>query len=409
MAANPFKSILRRYRTIFLIFVLVPIFILIAFIAVDPGNYANSDFFTFWLSGHLTILGKDPYLSQLWIGGHNQFGAKWIPDPNFTYPFPVAILFAPLGLLPLYQAFIVWVTLSELMIISSAVLLFKLNASPITKYYIFPLLAGLALYRPTYITFSQGQLSGLLLFLMTLTVYLWEKGRWWQGSIFLPYLALKPNIGVPIIVFLSLYLLLQKQIKALLAEAASGLVLVLAACVQNPSWIIEFWHVGSAKLAGYFGYSPTIWGISSYLCNFRVSCSLSYGGWIAILFLIGTIYLVSRSYKVISPTLAVCLAVTVTLLVTPYTWPYDQLLLVIPIMTITLRLAKSGSRFLPNAIIFLGIDIAAFILLEISFMTQLEIWAVAIPLCVFGLLAWFLTKDKMEEPKTVLGNGLGGF
>jgi glycosyl transferase family 87 len=388
------KENLNRFWYIFLLPPLAIIFFIIATKIVNPVEYPNSDFFTFWLSGRLASLGQNPYNSQIWITGHHQFGASWIPDATFIYPLPISLLFIPLGLLPLYQAFIAWNTLSQLMIVSSIALLLMTNSNLSTKRFIFPLLVGVILFRPTIITLVNGQLSGMLLLLIACTMYLWERGKWGQGAALLAFLALKPNLGIPLIVLLSVYLIQQKQITSLIAEAVSGLLLLLAGFVQNPNWLIEFWNAGNTKLSQTFGFSPTIWGMSAFFCNYNLNCTVGYGVCMGLLFLIGYLYLLARKKNILSSALVVSLAIAITLLLTPYIWPYDQLLLVAPIVTMTIMLAKDGYGYLPASLLFLTIDILALILLGISGKIQMEIWNVSIPLLIFGLLIWYIWRNK---------------
>ena len=113
------------FSNILLIPVLVVVFVFFVILVINQVDYPNSDFFTFWLSGRLFSLGENPYDRQVWIGGHHQFGATWIPNATFIYPMPITLLFAPLGLLPLPQAFIIWVILSLCMIFFAFILLLK--------------------------------------------------------------------------------------------------------------------------------------------------------------------------------------------------------------------------------------------------------------------------------------------
>ncbi len=379
-------------------FLLIPflatLFFIIAVALVNPAEYPNSDFFTFWLAGRLFSLGQDPYNSQAWVSGHHRFGATWIPNPTFVYPMPLSLLFAPLGLLPLYQAFIAWDVLSQFMMATSIALLFAINSkyNPSCKHFVLPVLSGVALFRPTILTLVNGQLSGMLLLIITAVIYLWEKEKWAQGAALLATLALKPNLGVPVIGLLSIYLILQKRISSLVALMISGVLLVLVGLVQNSDWMIEFWSAGNAKVSQTFWFTPTIWGASAFLCNYNSSCTFGYGIFLSFLFLTGCLYLFVKKRNISSPSLAASLATVITLLLTPHTWPYDQLLLVIPIVTIMMLLAKDGYSYLPVALLFLAIDVLAFVLLGISGMIQMEIWNVFIPLAVLGLLIGYLKK-----------------
>lgn len=388
----------RFYR--FWIILLIPlvgiIFFIIATRIVNPVEYLNSDFFKLWLSGRLASTGQNPYNSQIWIAGHHQFGASWIPEATFIYPLPLSLIFLPFGLLPVYQAFILWDILSQFMIILSIVLLLVIYSKLSIKHFVLPLMAGVILFRPTIVTLVNGQLSGMLLLLIAGITYLWEKGKWEQGAVLLAILALKPNLGAPLILLLSVYLLQKKQITSLIAGAVSGLLLLIAGFVQNPNWLIEFWNVGSGKLSQTFGFSPTIWGMSAIFCNYNLDCAIGHGVGISLLFLIGYLYLLIRKQNILSPALTVGLAVVITLLLTPYTWPYDQLLLVAPIVTITMRLARDGYKYLPVSLIFITTDILALILLGVSAKNQIEIWNVTIPLFIFGLLAWYLSRRNIK-------------
>jgi hypothetical protein len=82
------------------------------------------------------------------------------------------------------------------------------------------------------------------------------------------------------------------------------------------------------------------------------------------------------------------------LLVTPSALPYDQLLLMIPIITVTMNLAKNDYPFLPTALIFLAFDALAFLLLGISASIEREYWNAMVPLFVFFLLTWFLSRKR---------------
>ena len=108
-------------RNIFLIIILalIPAFNLLALKIVNSLVYQDSDFFTFWLAGWMRWAGQDPYSIKQWVSGHQIFGADWIPNPIFPYPIPLSYLLAPLGLLPLKSAYIIWIISAEIFIVGS--------------------------------------------------------------------------------------------------------------------------------------------------------------------------------------------------------------------------------------------------------------------------------------------------
>jgi hypothetical protein len=83
-----------------------------------------------------------------------------------------------------------------------------------------------------------------------------------------------------------------------------------------------------------------------------------------------------------------------TLLVTPYTWTYDQLLLIIPITLVTLAIERHGGRLLLAAMVFPAIDVLVVVLLIINVILQVEILNAFVPLIVSGLCGWFLPRPS---------------
>jgi hypothetical protein len=370
------------------------LFLCIAVWVVNLNDYHNSDFFTFWLSGRLALTGQNPYLAENWIGSHHLYGATWIPNSSLVYPLPLSILFIPLGLIPIYEAFVLWVGLSQILILLSILLLFHHYPSQQVKQYAFPLAAGVILFRPTLITLINGQLSGLLLFLLVLIVFFWEQEKWWQGSAFIPLLALKPNLGVPIIFLLFFYLIIKKKKTSLIVIFTGGIILILLGMILDPEWIVHYWFAGNAKMTQTFGYVPSIWGLNRWLCDGKMSCIIGVGSGMTTSLLGAFAGFIIKNNRTVTPKYVVCLSIVIMLLLTPHTWPYDQLLLIIPIIVITLGLAKTKARFLPTAIIFLLLDILALIILKVNAFLQNEIWSIIITIIVFLLLLWYQKYER---------------
>ena len=354
-------------------------------------HHNDNDFFTFWLAGHLVTLGGSPYDTAQWVAGYHQFDIGFIPNLAFLYPIPLALLLAPLGLIPFHAAYIVWVTLIQLMILTSLAVLLSMDANPRAKLFFIPLLAGIVLFRPTILTLTQGQVSGLFLFALTWIAFLWQKGKWFWGGFLLGFLALKPNLGIIVIVLLAIWLLPQKRWTALWGTLVSGIFVLIAGLIYNPAWVVQYWHVGGNKLAETFGGSPTVWGLAALICRNHSTCTLTLGGLAALLVLLGFFWTVLRSRATLQPVTVLALAVTVTLLVAPYTWTYDQLLLILPAVGITLAMDKLGHSFALVSILFLGMDVIVVVILFFDAMLRVEILNVVFPSIVLGLFAWCQT------------------
>ena len=380
-------TILKKYWIFIALPLLVVIVSLVAIRIINSIDYHNNDFFTFWLAGHMVTLGGNPYAPVQWVAGHHEFGVTWIPNQAYVYPLPLSLLFAPLGLLPLKQAYTLWVALSELMILATLVLLLAARAGSRFGKVFLPLLVGMIFFRPTILTLFNGQISGLLLLLLTGTIFLWEKGKWEWGSLFLPLLMLKPNLGAPILALVGIWLLFQKRYKPILVIASGLLALLVIGLLQNPHWISDYWSIGNNKLVENFGGSPTVWGLGYLVCGHNSACTLAVGGIAGLLFLFAFLWLVLPRRDDISALRLVALAATVTLLITPYTWTYDQLLIVLPIVDITLALDKNGYRFTLVSSLFLGLDILVVILLILDAILNVEILNAVVPILILGLYA----------------------
>jgi hypothetical protein len=390
-------AVLKRFWMVIVLPFLIVLAILVAVGIVNASDYhhTDNDFFTFWQAGHLVTQGGSPYDPIQWTAGYHQNDMAVIPNPAFLYPLPLAVLLAPLGLLSFHTAYIVWVTLLQYMILAALTMLLSTFANPRTKLFFLPLLAGVILFRPTTLTLFQGQVSGLFLLIFVLASISWKKEKWALGGFLLGLTALKPNLGAPILILLGIWLLARKHWTGLLGMAGAGIVLLVTGLLYDPGWIGEYWRVGNNKLAETFGGSPTVWGLGALIGHNNLAGTLVVGGIGGLLLVLGFFWLVLRPRQDLQPAALIGLAITVTLLITPYTWTYDQLLLLLPITVVTLSLDQLKQGFLVSASLFIAIDIIAVLILIFDFMLKIEILNFLIPMLVFGLGAWVMTRRPL--------------
>jgi hypothetical protein len=388
------KDRLRWYWWVLLILLLSLACYALAVWIVGSMDYHNNnnDFFTFWLAGHMITRAGSPYDTAQWLAGYHLFDIRYIPNPAFLYPLPLALLLAPLGLLPFHSAYVFWVALTQLMIVACLVILLAMETNPRGKFFFIPLLIGIMLFRPTSLTLTQGQVSGLFLFALVWIAFLWHKGRWFWGGFLLGLLALKPNLGFIIILLVAIWLVLNKNWRTLCGTLIAGIITLVAGLIYNPAWVVQYLHVGSNKLAETFGGSPTIWGLGALISHNQITATLIFGSLTGLLILFGFFRVLLSAHATMLPVDVVALAVCVTLLVTPYTWTYDQLLLILPLTSAILAMDRIGIRFVLTTGVFLAIDVLAVILLIFDTLLQVEIWNVLVPLAVFGLCLVYLTR-----------------
>ena len=362
---------------------------------VHSGNYRNGDFLSFWLAGRMALHGEDPYQADLWIGYHDLFGSTWVSDPTFLYPLPLAYFLVPLGFFSLGAAYSLWMFLSQLAVACSLGLVISLWRHPRLRHMVIPVFAGAFLFRPTMLTLRNGQLGAMLLLILVGAVYLWEKGRWVSGAALFALLILKPQLGAPIIILGMIWLLACKRYNALAGIAVTLSALFLLGWIQNPSWLVEFLSTGHDKLIQTFGYSPTAWGAAHMVCGGRLPCTVAMGC-LSSLILAGLVaQILVRGKDKLSPALALSLCVVAALLVTPYGWVYDQILLVLPISVLAMTFYEKKFPYLLSALTFLAISILSLILLWVAFGVQKDTWSVLIPLLCLGLTIW-CARDRIS-------------
>jgi len=366
------------------------LFLWIAVRVVNLHTYQNSDFFTFWLSGKMVLTGQNPYQSEAWLNGHTVYGATWVPNQAYPYPLPHAIFFAPLSLLPLYEAFVAWVFFSEWFILGGLIFLLADYPQKLHFPYFIPLAAGLALFRPTIVQMVNGQFSAFMFLVLAGAVVFWKNEKWWQGSILLSFLAFKPNIGMPIIGLIVIYLLVCKKGKAVLAILIGGIVLLSAGMMVNPGWVFEFMAAGGAKLMQTIGHAPSIWGLSSMVCKGSLTCVISVGSIISTLLIAGFILVVARKKWNLTIMQVVSLSIVLSLLLTTHIWPYDQLLLMLPVILMTMEMALIGHQFLLNTLKVFSLDLLAIVSFLFNIKAENEIASTVLTVAVLGFVLWWI-------------------
>jgi len=384
-----------KIKPILLLILICTLFWIISQGIVSRIDYPNSDFFSYWLAGRMILSHQNPYSSDDWITGHHLFGAEWISDPHFLYPLPLAFILLPLGLLNLYQAYVLWVWISLVILLLVILLLLPLFGEN-RKHYILPIASGIILFRPIVSLLLNGQISAFLLFIIVIAGLLWEKKRWVWGGMFISLTIMKPNIGVPLIALVSVYLFLRKRYQGFIGIGLAGIIMLGIAGLYNPNWIQEYLEVIKAKQALTFGFSPTIWGLAALVCQFNMTWTLLVGSFITISLFV--IYIIlAKKLKEITPLIGVGLSGTIALLITPYLWPYDQIILVLPILLIIVTLKNLHTSYLLHALFFIGIDIVGYVLFGISTIIEIENLNGFLPLLLLGIYIWILFKSRADN------------
>jgi len=87
----------------------------------------------------------------------------------------------------------------------------------------------------------------------------------------------------------------------------------------------------------------------------------------------------------------------VVLLITPYLWAYDQILLILPLAVVVMGMAESGIGYLRAALIPLGISVLALGLLFLAGSFGSDVWSAVVPLAILALVVWRIRVQRSEE------------
>jgi hypothetical protein len=292
----------------------------------------------------------------------------------------LAVLFIPLSLLDLQTAAALWWLLSWYALGAAVLLLLSLYSDP--RHYLLPVLAGAFLFRPFWAALENGQLSTFLLLALAGVAWLWARGRWAAGGALLSLLALKPQLGLPVLALAGLWLVRRRRWSGLAGISTGGLGLFALGFLADPGWVGKFLAIGSGKLGATFGYSPTVWGLAAWLAGFRPAATIALGS-LAALACLGLV--AWRLWHISDPALALGGMIALTLLITPYLWSYDQTLLLLPIAAGTLTLKERGMPYLPGALLPLGFALLAVLYQMLAMRAQLDLRNGQLSLVVLAL------------------------
>lgn len=370
------------FRRYLLLFLAVPAALLLSFVLFSASPLPP-DFAAFWLAGSINGTGGDPYNAALW-----HLGEISLVDQTFLYPRTLAVLLTPLGWVRPLQAYILWNALAILALAGTLILLLSLY--PDTKHYILPYCAASFLFRPFWATLKLGHLSAFLTLDLAATIWLWNRGRWFAGGVALSLLALKPNLGAPLLAGLGLWLLIRRRRDAIGGIAAGGLGLLALGWLADPGWIGKFLAIGNEKLASTFGFAPTIWGLAVYLSGFRMSIGLPLG---ILACLACTGLMVWHLRRIPDPVLAFTSIVALVMLITPYLWSYDQTLLLLPVIVMSLS-ARPRLPYLAAALAPLVFSVWAVVFQILSMHAELDLLNGLLSLAVFTWVLFILPRYR---------------
>lgn len=313
------------------------------------GDWDSSDMMLIWLAGRGLIEGYDIYSPEDWETLHADTGSDYRDNPIFLYPFPAAFLFLPFGILPLEPSGVLWLLLSEALYIACGWYLLRGTALIRDSRGALAAMLALALFQPFILVLWFVQYGVIMLALVTGAVALTRQntrladilaGVCWTLMLF------RPN---PVVVLLPAVLLWQgwhRRWWIIVGSVVSGLILLGLAELVRPGWIpvwLEFTVFDEGKLLSHGPISPTLRGVLWLFAPGLPSATelVVLGILSAAVVAVGVGLLWRSGDWEIGAVVAVFTAVT--LIVTPYSFQYDHVLLVFPMLWALARAESAGA------------------------------------------------------------------
>lgn len=398
------KLFLMRWWVALLLIALLPVYYLIAVNNERNVDYVNNGFFTFWLSGRLLWLGQNPYSTSDWVNNHHIFGAIWIPNEIFPYPLPLSLIMAPLGLLPIEKAYILWVTLAQALIAMCILWLAKLWEGLNRQLFVVFLLVATILNGNVFLGLMTGTFATIFLVFLTLALYFMEKRRPLLAGIALAGLALKPPF-LMILGLIGLWFLFRRSWKAIGGIVLGGLGWLVIGLFQDIGWVQKFLMVGESLLNKRLGHQPTILSYTRLACAGFLDCAFMLYGLIVVALIGLFAWLVWKKGKTLSPLMVFSAAIALGVMLPPYLWSYDYVLLIIPICYIAFDLIRRRTTYLYSTLFLLLLDVLSIGGLVMFWMNpandtlsiQRDMWSIWVAVLVLVTTWWMVFRAPEVE------------
>jgi hypothetical protein len=256
-------------------------------------------------------------------------------------------------------------------------------------------IAGIFFFRPMFSIVNSGQIMGFLLLPLAIAIRLFRNGKWFAGGLLLSILSLKPSIGFPLLLLTGLWLLFRKQWKAIWGMICGGLMLVLMGALVNTRWVLDYVKVSDNSFHRFFGLQPTLWGVVAKIVKTE-SRTLIIGFIGMVLIVAIEAYLFWRNRSKLEPFAVLANIVAATLLIAPYSWNYDQVLLAIPIIFLLISISiRYGNVW--AAVFMIGVVGLAFGLVVVAYWVGHDVWTYLNSFVIWVFSLYFMRNNDLSK------------
>jgi hypothetical protein len=349
----------------------------------SPEAVRMSDFAAFWAAARSAILAIDPY-GPGWRDNTAAALGALRADPSPVYPYFgwTLVFLYPFGLIDLDLASSLWLFGG---LAAAAVALWALLRSYLPGLPVAHTIVGLALLasHPSRLNVLLGQWGFVLLAALAATVVWLRAGQPERAAIPAVLLLMKPQLFVLTAPALGVWSWLGGRRRFVADAVALSVVLVVVSIVLLPHWPSAW--LGSIPSVLLFGQPRT-----TTLTTVFYGVIGPAGTWLALAVMaVGAVIALQFNPRT-DASLAMWLALSA--IVAPYTWSYDHILLLVPLV-IAAGAALGFSRRAATLLIMAGtltLLVVTTLLAVIAAARNLESFSAVVPVLVYALIVWAL-------------------
>jgi hypothetical protein len=373
------STILPRWLSLILLVTLS----LVGFLALrhllPAAGLGKRDFIGYWSATTLVQRGQNPYDGGLMDNlQHVELVSDIEPTIMAWNPPTVFVFLLPLTWLSFPTATFVWLVLSTIILLGGSLTLARIYLPSDSQKFILLFLLFVIVFPQTLSGLYMGQVTFLVFLGLAGCLACIRKGRWFWAGACLMLTTVKPHLVVLPLIYLLLYMLLERRCDGPLGLAAAGAGCAGVLFLFRPEWVQDL--VGLLAIAPVNWATTTIGGLLSYW-------QVSEAGRSLIMLLLPLPVLLLRYRSKIGVDLAVALLTLITVPTTFFGWGYDQIMLFFPVAQVFGWLARLQNRTL-NACIAAAVSLALAVNYVQRAVSENEAYYLWVPLfwwVVFGL------------------------
>jgi hypothetical protein len=354
--------------------------------------YETTDFYCLWQGARLVAEGANPYDEARWAAATGGLH----PDPSgeqrpsscpgrYGYPLWTALALVPFGVLPLPAAAGTWAAFSFGAAAIGTIASWRASGGATRGLALFVAIVLSA--QPLWLLVISGQITGVMLGLVGLSVFWLARGADARGGAAFGLLVLKPQIVGAFGPLVFAREALGRPRWAVAALVTLGAMLLLTIALM-PKWPADWLDEVTGRRARVVTLLPTAWGLSQDLFGTLLVAPLMIAAVAAVAWYLARGHATTVGFAAI--------ALSLSLFAAPYAWSYDQLVLVFPWAFVFARAAASGPGlrirlYLAGAVVA---SLLPWALYAVAFSRGYETLNAAVPALTAVVTAWAARSDE---------------